>query len=58
LIDRQGYLRYRGAVDDVTFRQPEPTRFYLGEAVNAVLSGRLPEQAETQPFGCIIVRYA
>jgi peroxiredoxin len=58
LIDRQGFLRYRGAVDDVTFRQPEPTRFFLGEAVKAVLSERLPEQAETQPFGCIIVRHA
>ena len=58
LIDRQGRLRYRGAVDDVSIRQGEPTRFYLGEAVEALLSDRIPDPAETQPFGCIIVRHA
>ena len=58
LIDRQGYLRYRGAVDDVTFRQREPTRFFIGEAVEALLADRLPDPAETQPFGCIIVRHS
>jgi hypothetical protein len=58
LIDRQGYLRYCGAVDDVSFRQREPTRVYLEEAVEALQSGRIPEPAETQPFGCIIVRHA
>ena len=58
LIDRQGILRYRGAVDDVSFRQREPTRFYLKEAVEALLTDRLPEVTEVQPFGCTIVRYA
>jgi peroxiredoxin len=58
LIDRQGFLRYRGAVDDVSFRQREPSRFYLQEAVEALLAGRLPEIAEVRPFGCTIVRYA
>ena len=58
LIDRQGILRYQGAVDDVSFRQRVPTRFYLQEAVEALLSGRLPEITEVQPFGCTIVRYA
>lgn len=58
LIDRHGMLRYRGAVDDVSFRQREPTRFYLQEAVNAVLAGRLPQVTEVPPFGCTIVRYA
>jgi peroxiredoxin len=57
LIDHQGILRYRGAVDDVSFRQREPTRFYLREAVEALLTGRLPEVADVQPFGCTIVRY-
>jgi peroxiredoxin len=55
LIDRRGILRYRGAVDDVSFRQREPTRFYLKEAVEALLAGRLPEITEVQPFGCTIV---
>jgi thiol-disulfide isomerase/thioredoxin len=58
LIDRQGILRYRGAVDDVSLRQREPTRSYLQEAVEALLDDRLPEIAEIQPFGCTIVRYA
>ena len=58
LIDRQGILRYRGAVDDVSFRQREPSRFYLREAVEALLADRLPEVTEVQPFGCTIVRCA
>jgi peroxiredoxin len=58
LIDRRGILRYRGAVDDVSFKQREPTRFYLQEAVEALLKDRLPEITEVQAFGCTIVRYA
>ena len=58
VIDRKGILRYRGAVDDVTFRHREPTRFYLLEVVKALLAGSLPEVTEVQPFGCTIVRYA
>ena len=58
VIDRQGVLRYRGAVDDVAFRQRVPTKFYLKDAVEALLAGRLPETTEVQPFGCTIVRHA
>jgi len=58
LIDRQGLLRYRGAVDDVAFRQRVATKFYLKDAVEALLSDRLPEFTEVKPFGCTIVRYA
>ena len=43
VIDRDGILRYRGAVDDVTFRQRKPTRFFLDEAVEALLEGHLPD---------------
>jgi peroxiredoxin len=57
LIDARGVLRYRGAVDDVSFRQREPRRYYLKEAVDALLSGHMPDLMETQPFGCTIVRY-
>jgi len=57
VIDRQGILRYRGAVDDVAFRKREPTRFYLKEGIEALLAGRLPEVTEVQPFGCTIVRH-
>ncbi len=58
LVDRDGILRYAGAVDDVSFRQRRPTRFYLDEAVEALLDGHLPAVAETLSYGCTIVREA
>ena len=58
VIDRQGILRYMGAVDDTSFRQRRPTRFYVDEAVEALLDGRLPEVSETPAYGCAIVREA
>ncbi len=58
VIDREGILRYAGAVDNVSFRLRRPTRFYLDEAVEAILAGRLPEVRETPAFGCAIVREA
>jgi len=56
LIDTEGLLRYQGAYDDVTFRQRTPTRGYLKGAVEALLSGRLPDPARSDPYGCAIVR--
>ena len=56
VLDREGILRYRGAVDDVTFRHRQATRFFLEEAVEALLDGRLPEIQETSAYGCAIVR--
>ncbi len=56
IVDETGILRYRGAFDDLSFRQREPTRNYLKEAVEALLAKHLPEVTEAQPFGCTIVR--
>jgi len=56
VVDRDGILRYRGAVDDVKFRQPKATRFFLEEAVESLLDGRLPTLTETPAYGCAIVR--
>lgn len=56
VIDRDGILRYQGAVDDVKFRQKVPTQFYLDEAVKSLLAGDLPEMQETSAYGCAIVR--
>lgn len=56
VVDRNGILRYRGAVDDVTFRQRKASRFFLEEAVEALLDGHLPELQETPAYGCAIVR--
>ena len=56
VIDREGILRYRGSVDDVTFRQRKPTRFFLDEAVESLLAGQLPTLTESPAYGCTIVR--
>lgn len=56
VIDPGGILRYRGAVDDVTFRKRTAERWYVQEAIEALLSGRVLELQETAPYGCTIVR--
>ena len=56
VIDRDGILRYRGAVDDVSFRQRTPSRFFLDEAVESLLEGHFPVQTESPAYGCTIVR--
>ena len=56
VIDRDGILRYRGSVDDVTFRQRTPSRFFLDEAVESLLAGHLPALTESPAYGCTIVR--
>ena len=56
VLDRRGILRYRGAVDDVTFRRREASQFFLREAVEALLKGKIPELNETPAYGCTIVR--
>ncbi len=55
VIDPGGILRYRGAVDNVTFRSRTATRWYVEEAIEALLAGQLPKIAETQAYGCTIV---
>ncbi len=57
VVDENGILRYRGAFDDITFRQRIPSHFFLKEAVEALLVGKLPEVSETPSYGCIIVRH-
>jgi peroxiredoxin len=56
VIDREGILRYRGSVDDATFRRRTPTRFFLDEAVEALLEGLFPTVTESPAYGCTIVR--
>jgi len=56
VLDREGILRYCGGIDNITFRCREATRFFLHEAVEALLEGRLPELSETPAYGCAIVR--
>lgn len=56
VIDGVGILRYRGAVDDVTFRRREASQFFLRDAVESLLKGKVPELGETPAYGCAIVR--
>jgi len=56
VLDHEGILRYRGAVDDVTFRRRAATQFFLRDAVESLLQGKLPELNETPAYGCTIVR--
>ncbi len=58
LIDPAGILQYRGAFDDATFRQPDATRDYLREALQAVRESRQPPLMETPGYGCAIIRFA
>ena len=56
VVDRAGVIRYRGAVDDVTFRQHVATRSFVEEAVEALLRGESPAVTEIPAFGCSIIR--
>jgi len=58
VIDRRGAVRYTGALDDATLKNPRPKRLYLDEAVTALIENRNPEPAFTPPFGSEIVRPA
>ena len=58
VIDEKGDLRYRGAPDDTSFRQSEPTVHYLEDAVEALLNSREPNPAESAGYGCTIIRHA
>ena len=55
VVDAEGKLRYQGAFDDANFRQPEPTRNYLFEAVEALLAGENPVPDVIPAYGCTIV---
>ncbi|UCH60461.1 MAG: redoxin domain-containing protein [Anaerolineales bacterium] len=57
IIDSEGILRYQGAFDDITFRQRTATRFYIRQAVEAILTGKQPNPEQTRTYGCTIVRH-
>lgn len=57
VVDTEGVLRYRGAIDDTTFRKRGATKPYLQMALQALIDGRIPEEADTPAYGCAIVRH-
>lgn len=56
VIDRAGKLAYQGAIDDRSFRRREASVNYLDQAIAALLAGRQPDPASSNPYGCTIVR--
>ena len=53
LIDAGGRVAYRGAPDS-DYDDPQQRAKWLREALDAVLDGRRPARARTQPVGCSI----
>ena len=49
VLDANDRIRYRGKIDDDLRK---PTIDYLAPALDAILSGRDPEPAETKSYGC------
>lgn len=66
VLDRDQRVAYRGAVDDQygyrrsdglgagTFRKDAPTQPHLRNALEAVLAGKAPALAVTDPMGCLL----
>ncbi len=53
VFDSGGRLRYRGAPDD-DYEEPGQRAAWLRAALDAVLAGEDPAEAETTPVGCSI----
>ena len=53
MIDAEGVLRYRGAPDR-DYEDPAAGAAWLRGALDAVLAGRQPDPAETEPVGCSV----
>jgi cytochrome oxidase Cu insertion factor (SCO1/SenC/PrrC family) len=55
VIDSSGVIRYHGSIDD-SQNISRVTTQRLRNALDAVLAGQQPQQAETKAFGCTIKR--
>jgi peroxiredoxin len=54
VLDSAGAVQYRGGIDSDK-RRPNPSgRFYLREALSALLSGKRPDLTETKSLGCYL----
>lgn len=49
-------IYYRGAIDDNAQVQSDVRENYLVDAINTLLAGQSPKDAEIRPVGCIIRR--
>jgi peroxiredoxin len=53
VVDSEGRLRYRGAPDS-DHSDPSQNAAWLRDALDALLDGRDPDPAETEPVGCSV----
>ncbi len=53
LLDEDGVLRYRGA-PDADYDDPSQNGAWLRGALDALLEGRDPDPAQTEPVGCSV----
>jgi peroxiredoxin len=58
VVDIRGNLAYRGAWDDITFRQRVATQVYLPQVIEALRHHQTPKLTQTQPYGCMLVRFS
>jgi len=54
ILDREGILRYKGALDNNKKPGESGRVAYAEDVLDSVLSGRPVSVSETRPFGCII----
>lgn len=58
IVDKKGLLAYQGAWDDITFKQRKASRVYVPQVIDSLLKDQNPEVAQTQPYGCVLVRFS
>jgi peroxiredoxin len=54
LVDREGHLVYRGAIDNFKFSKDPEYAAYLEPVIESHLAGKRIARAETASFGCAI----
>jgi peroxiredoxin len=54
VIDPKGVLQYAGAIDDDPAGKNAAPKNYVDEAVTAILAGKAPAVATSEPYGCSV----
>ena len=54
VIDKAGVLRYAGAIDSDPRGKEAAPQNYADQAVSALLAGKDPPHANTEPYGCTV----
>lgn len=52
VLDKARTIRYQGAFDNSPLEEAKATKFYVKDAVNALLAGNTPSPTETKQIGC------